>query len=141
LKLKLPKLSSEDIIALRAMCSTARLIKKHDLAYEEELAQVQRNLLKEQEKVAPANALLWWFNASGNKLAADLSRWRLEFRWEHTRAGWRGFRFLKGRQCYASRPMRQFVGLEKRPDDNWIRMARGRPHVCLEERLGWGKDT
>jgi hypothetical protein len=40
------------------MCSTARLIKKHDLAYEEELAQVQRNLLKEQEKVAPANALL-----------------------------------------------------------------------------------
>ena len=122
MKLKLPKLSSEDIIALRAMCSTARLIKKHDLAYEEELAQVQRNLLKDQEKVAPANALLRWFNASGNKLAAELSRWRLEFRWEHTGAGWRGFRFLKGRQCYASRPMRQFVGLEKRPDDNWIRM-------------------
>ena len=120
--MKLPNLNSEEIIALRAMLSIARLIEKYDLAYQRELAQIQRDLLKDQEKSAPVNARAWWFNASSTRLAAELSRWHLEFRWEQTRAGWRGFRLIKGRKCYASRPMRHFSGLENRPPDNWIRL-------------------
>jgi len=63
--MKLPTLNSEDVIALLDMRSTARLIEKYDLAYQRELAQVQRDLLKDKEKSAPVNARVWWFNASG----------------------------------------------------------------------------
>lgn len=112
------QLASEDVDVLKCLCKLTRRKEKAD--GDGQLVQA-RSILAEIRRIettlSPA-ACGWWSSKSSERLAAELSKFVHEFRWERTSRGWRAFRWIKRRQCYAKKAC---LNEQKDPTNRWIR--------------------
>ena len=101
--MRLPKLTEADVRSLKKIRNWVQLVSTEDR---------HAGIAGMDAELTPA-AATWWFRATSNELDAELKRWRLEYRREKTRAGWRVFRWLKGAKRYCSTPARAGLTIEQ----------------------------